>query len=412
MAETVSVTVITANYYPEDTAIGLYTTQFTQYLAEKGYNVNVITGFPYYPQWSVFKDYIDKPSQMEEYLGKIRILRYRQYVPGKVTFAGRIKMMLSFLYGAMKNVPKVQNSDIVICIVPFTISILPAIRLKKRHNAKLWIHIQDFEFDLAFQSGILKDNIFITPLKNLIYRFEKKWLLKADVLSSISFSMLKKITEKTQNTNPYLMPNWVSAEKINPEKAKNHPYINQNSFTMLYSGNVGEKQDWNTLVNLCSMMQAKNEAGIDIVIVGDGGYMPTLKKLLAGYSFVTFYPPVAYEELSDLLCSASLHFLFQKTDVLDSIMPSKLLGMMASAKPSIITGNENSEVAEIINQSKGGYYFCQAESNQLYDTVLKFKNDKDFTEKTGNNAREFIIGRFSENTILNGLDEKIKAILA
>lgn len=411
MAKKVSVTVITANYYPEDTAIGLYTTQFTQYLANNGYQVNIITGFPYYPQWSVFKSHANKPSFMEESLEDIHIIRYKQYVPQKVNFPGRITMMLSFLYGAMKNMKKIEKPDLIICIVPFTLSIIPAIALQKKHKAKLWIHIQDFEFDLAFQSGILKDNIFIKPFKNLVYGFEKKWLLKADVLSSISYSMLKKITEKTNNKQPYLMPNWVSADKIDPRIAKNHTYINPNSFTMLYSGNVGEKQDWNTLADLCRMIAAKNEQGIEIIIVGDGGYMPTLKKLLADYSFVTFYPPVAYNELSDLLCSASLHFLFQKTDVLDSIMPSKLLGMMASAKPSIVTGNENSEVAEILNQSKGGYYFSNADSNELYNTILALKNNNTHAAEIGNNARNFIISRFSEEVILREFDKKIKTIL-
>ena len=40
-----NITVIGINYYPEDSAIGLYTTQKVEALASKGHSVTVITGF-------------------------------------------------------------------------------------------------------------------------------------------------------------------------------------------------------------------------------------------------------------------------------------------------------------------------------------------------------------------------------
>ena len=52
-----NITVIGINYYPEDSAIGLYTTQKAEALASKGHNVTVITGFPYYPAWKIKDEY-------------------------------------------------------------------------------------------------------------------------------------------------------------------------------------------------------------------------------------------------------------------------------------------------------------------------------------------------------------------
>jgi glycosyltransferase involved in cell wall biosynthesis len=51
---------------------------------------------------------------------------------------------------------------------------------------------------------------------------------------------------------------------------------------------------------------------IEIVIVGDGAYMQKLKAKLKALSFIKFYEPVPYDELNNLLCSANVHFLFQK----------------------------------------------------------------------------------------------------
>ena len=51
------ITIITANYYPEETAIGLYTTQFSEYLNTNNFEITILTGFPYYPKWEIPKDY-------------------------------------------------------------------------------------------------------------------------------------------------------------------------------------------------------------------------------------------------------------------------------------------------------------------------------------------------------------------
>ena len=51
------ITIIGINYYPEDTAIGLYTSQLSNFYNDIGMEVNVITGFPYYPSWRIRSDY-------------------------------------------------------------------------------------------------------------------------------------------------------------------------------------------------------------------------------------------------------------------------------------------------------------------------------------------------------------------
>jgi colanic acid biosynthesis glycosyl transferase WcaI len=405
------ITIITAFFYPEDTAIGLYTTQFSKFLSEIGYEVKIITGFPNYPQWKIREEYSNLPSFYIENMDDIEIIRYKQYVPEKVTFKGRILMMLSLFYGTLRNLNKIKETDLVICIVPFTISILPALLLSKLKKAKLWVHVQDFEFDLALDSGIINNKSYLSKIVNsIIILFERKMLNASNIVSSISFSMLSKIKEKSCHKEPYYFPNWVSFSKINPEISSKHPLINSRKFTLLYSGNIGEKQDWAFLEKLCEIINP--DENIEIVIVGDGGFKDTLKLRLESYIFVKFFDPVPYEELNDLLCSADVHFLFQKTDVINTIMPSKILGMMASNKPSIISGNKDSEVLTIVNQSKGGFYFSENNILLVYETIILLKNDPIISKSTGDNARSYIISKFAENKILDDFQNKIKAVLS
>jgi colanic acid biosynthesis glycosyl transferase WcaI len=277
-------------------------------------------------------------------------------------------------------------------------------------KAKFWVHVQDFEFDLALDSGVVKhSNFFFKFFKKTLSFFESKMLNSADIVSSISNSMLKKVKEKSHHTNPFYFPNWVSSDKINPSISSKHKIVSPNMFTVLYSGNIGEKQNWLFLENLCELV--KETDAIEIIIVGDGAYKNNLKKQLEKFNFVKFFDPVPYEELNDLLCSVDVHFLFQKNEVIDTVMPSKLLAMMASAKPSIISGNKESEVAFIINESKGGYYFSDDNVLSVYNQIIDLKKSPEMGLEIGNKARSYVLNRFSSNKVLNDFNDKLLSVL-
>ncbi len=405
-----AITIITPFYYPEDTAIGLYTTQFSEYLVKKDYKVTVITGFPNYPEWKIHASYSQLPHYYTEEFNGIEIIRYKQYVPKTVNFKGRVLLMMTLFYGIFRNLSKIKKTDLVVCVLPFSVNIIPSWFLSKKRKAKLWVHVQDFEFDLVLDSGVVKNNNLLFKIfKKTLLFFERKMLNSADIVSSISFSMLDKVRLKSKHQEPFYFPNWVSSEKINPNTSSKHSLIPAEQFTLLYSGNIGEKQNWPFLEDLCRQISASD--GIKIVVVGDGSYKNKLKEQLRQHAFVTFSDPVPYEELNDLLCSADVHFLFQKNEVVDTVMPSKILAMMASAKPSIITGNKSSEVASIINQSEGGFYFSDDKVQTVYEKLLELKGNPSLCEQTGAKARTYVLEKFSEEMILEKFCAKIEEIV-
>ena len=148
-----NITLIGINFYPEDSAIGLYSTQMAEYL-DHSHEISVITGFPYYPEWEIREEYKEKTNYLIEQKNDIKIYRYKQYVPKNPTFKNRVFHLLDFTFGSIRNVLKIKKCDLVICVVPFTSSIALGLLLAKLRGAKVWVHIQDFEFDAAVESGL------------------------------------------------------------------------------------------------------------------------------------------------------------------------------------------------------------------------------------------------------------------
>jgi len=390
------ITIIGINYYPEDSAIGLYTTQKAEYLLNQGFDVTVITGFPYYPQWKIREDYKYKPYLIKESINGVTVLRSKQYVPNNPTFSKRIIHLLSFTFGNFINLFKVTKPDIVISVVPFTTSVLLGWFLKLRYKSKLWVHIQDFEFDAAIDSGLLNGNakrIF----KSLLW-MEKKLLNKADVVSTISHGMIKKLNSKSR-TKSYYLTNWIDVSLFDLKENKIHPYLQSKKFKILYSGNIGAKQDWNFFIDFVN--QLKNMDNIEVVVVGEGAEKDKVVSALQEFQFIKHYNLVPFEELPALLSSADLHVLFQKTDVIDTVMPSKLLGMMASGKPSIVTGNMKSEVATVLAESSGGYYFEAKSLQEIIDCVNILSEDENLCKTMGANAKKYVQEKFSQQEVLD-----------
>ena len=328
------------------------------------------------------------------------IIRYKQYVPKKPTFFKRIIHLTDFTFGSFVNLYKIKKSDLVISIVPFTSSILLGYIQKKRFKTPLWVHIQDFEFDAALQTGMgKKKNVVFSMLFKL-----EKWLFsKADITSTISQSMLKRLSEKTQ-TEQFFLPNWIDENAINPSNHNQlHPYLSSKKTKVLYSGNIGDKQDWEVFIKFCHDLDNDK---FEIIVVGDGSKKTWLLEKIKSLENVNYYPPVPYKDLSNLLCSADIHVLFQKPEVLDTVMPSKVLGMMASAKPSILIGNRESEVKTILEISNGGLYYSKYSGRLIDDMNMLIKNN-DLCNSMGNNARDYVIENFSKKTILSNMVEKL-----
>jgi len=377
------------NYAPELTGIGKYTGEMASWLAKNGHTVEVITGMPYYPQWKVSSTY-KKRWWHKEYVDGVKVYRCPLYVPGKVSSAKRILHEFSFVLSTLPVwITKLfsQKYDVVISVSPpFHLGALPLLYSRIRRT-KIVTHIQDLQVDVAKELRMINNRRLLSTM----FAMEKMILKGSSAVSSISKGLLRKIKEKgIAASNCLLFPNWVDETIIQPiakEKSLRSEFgLTQEDKVILYSGNLGEKQGLENIIEAAKSF--REDASVKFVIVGSGGGEIKLKEMVreANLDNIYFHPLVSYEKLPALLAMADLHLVLQKKNATDLVMPSKLTSILAAGGCPLVTASEGSTLYKLIRQNEMGivvepddsYKLTQAIRFALQGSLEKFRHNARF----------------------------------
>lgn len=398
------------NYWPELTGIGKYTGELANWLAEAGHEVRVVVAPPYYPQWRIAERYANRWSVSAEQAGKPRVYRCPLWVPSRPSGFKRVLHLASF---ALSSFPVMMRQifwkpDVVLAVEPPLFCAPQAWLAARLSRARAWLHIQDFEVDAAFDLGMLQAEW----LRRYVLGFEGFWLCRFDRVSTISGKMLENLAGKGVATDRVIFfPNWVDPEEIHPMEQAS-PFREQlglrpDQFVALYSGNMGEKQGLEVVLDAAAKLQGN--ADIHFVLCGDGAAKARLRKKYDIVQNVTWLPLQPAERLNDLLNLADVHLLPQRGDVADLVMPSKLLGMLASGRPSLATASADTQLGEIVAQC--GVLSPVADAPAFAQALQKLAGDPALRERLGAAGRVIAVKRFSRETVLRQFERELTEAL-
>lgn len=409
------------NFYPELTGVGKYAGEMAAWLSEKGHDVRVITAHPYYPEWKLKSGYKSLFWSREVWCG-VTILRCPILVPKKPTGAKRLLHLFSF---ALSSMPVIiwqifWRPNIILTVEPPIVVSPYALLVAKICGAKSILHIQDFEIDAAFELGILKE-VWIKKIANKI---EKNIMQNFDLVCTISNKMVEKVLIKgVKNDNVILLPNWVSTPKnhyslqnVSNCEQKKEPYrkrlnLPEHDLIALYSGNMGEKQGLEILGQVARkfMKADKSTPRVCFVFCGDGVGRNKLIEQCVDLNYVYFLDLQPAENLADFLAMADIHLLPQRADVADLVMPSKLTGMMASARPILACAKNGTELADTVNRC--GLVVAPEDSQSLYEALVKLLASKQLRLELGLEGQKYAAKFLDMNIILSGFELKLKELL-
>lgn len=401
--------IYSANFAPEPTGIGKYSGEMAWWLAEHGHEVRVVCAPPYYPAWQVDKKYRWPLFRREKWHG-VDVWRTPLWVPKSPSGLTRILHLLSF---AITSFPVMLwqiawRPDVVLTVAPAFMCAPAGLLTAWLCHAKRWLHLQDFEVDVAFSMGLLKGKL----LQRIVLRMERSLLRRFDTVSTISGRMVQRLLSKgVKAGNTRYMPNWVDLSRIKPPKNGNYRAklgVSADSIVVLFSGTLGGKQGLMVIPEAAKLLEARTD--ITFVVCGDGVMKPQLEIAAAGLPNVRFMPLQPSGRVSDLLGMADIHLLPQSPDAADLVLPSKLSGMLASGRPVIATCRQGTEISEIV--SKCGLVVPPENSEELARAITKLADNPESRFLLGRRGRSFAEENFERDAVLNGMFASIESDLA
>jgi colanic acid biosynthesis glycosyl transferase WcaI len=390
--------IYSTNFAPDPTGIGKYSGEMADWLAAGGHKVRAVCAPPYYPMWQLAPSYRRLRYRREKW-GAVDVWRAPIWVPKSPTGLTRVLHLLSF---ALTSFPIMLRQifwapDLVIAVAPAFVCAPTAWLTARLCGAQAWLHMQDFEVDIAFRMELLRGSL----LQRAILRMERLILRRFDVVSSISGRMAERLLVKgVEQKRIRYFPNWVDTAHIKPTFASGTYRaqfgIAPDAVVVLFSGTLGGKQGLLVIPEAARLLASRQD--IFFVICGDGVMKRKLESACGDLPNIRLVPLQPFERLGELLCMADIHLLPQSIGAADLVLPSKLSAMLASGRPVIATCLVGTELHGIVSQC--GVVVPPQDSEALARAISGLAEDAETRLELGRLARVYAELQFEREEIL------------
>lgn len=379
-------------------------------LLERGHEVTVVTGLPNYPEGRFFKGYGLFTGPYREKWNGVTIIRMPLLPRGSSDKRMLAINYLSFMLFAALLAPfRLRiGYDVVFCWMASPITqVFPAWIAKKINAAPLVLWVMDLWPDSLSASGQVKNKTIVRITGHFT-----RWLYrKCDLILAQSRSFAPHISKTARTTSDQIvyLPQWEPRMDDATVVDSSIPAL-PDGFRIVFTGNIGNSQDFRTIVAAADLLRdCKN---IHWIIVGDGqAFERTRVKvqalgLEANFHLFGRFPieamPRFYSEADVLLATLRPAEIFSLT------IPTKILSYLAAGVP-LITAIDG-EVADIINESGAGFAVPAGNPQCLADAVYRMtKLPKAERAEMGCAGRQYYLANFDREKLLTQLCDNLQA---
>jgi colanic acid biosynthesis glycosyl transferase WcaI len=292
---------------------------------------------------------------------------------------------LSFVEGLRARPP-----DAVLCMTDPPVIADVAFVLARRFRAPLVVVTQDVFPEVAVALRRL-DN---APLVAALRLATRLYLKRADRIVAIGDTMRERLVAKgAPRERIAVIPNWVDTSAMQPHPRDNGWAREQGldgSFVVMHSGNIGHAQDLDSLIRAATFLRDLDN--LRIVLIGGGARRLELKALARKLEVdqVVFkgYQPRAV--LAESLSAADVHVVGLARGLAGYVVPSRLYGVLAVARPVIAAAEAESETAAVVRETGCGVVVPPARPELLARAIRRAYDGELDLEAMGQRGREYV----------------------
>lgn len=374
-------------------------------LKNRGHQITVLTGLPNYPSGKFYKGYKFFNNKNEIWNG-IKIYRTK-LVPrhsGSPFFL--ILNYLSFaLFSTLKIFLIKEKFDniIVYQLSPGTVG-FPAIAARIKYKAPLSFYIQDiWPESLSDAGGISSKNLLklIDKMMNIFYKYSDQIIVQSE--GFINFLVTKGVP---RNKLVYI-PNTVESFYKPVEILKEYKNQMPDGFNLLFAGNIGVAQDFESIINAAEILKKKG-LKINWVIIGDGRAKDLAVKKIFNLNLTSSFYFLGSKKSNEMpyyfTCADILLVSLKKSTIFSLTIPSKIQSYLACRKP--IIANIDGIGASIINDSNAGLSSPSGNYiNLAHNIEIIYNKSIPEREQLGLNGYNYYLKHYERKIIYDKLEK-------
>ena len=368
-------------------------------LVKKGHDVHVYCSRKSYNGSSTYMPY--------EEIDGVKVRRLRAFGFGRTSFLLKIVDYLSFYLSLTFCLLFSKADRVVTLTTPPFIGLLVKITCGFKKTLRVcWI--MDLYPDVMESYGTLKRKSWFYKILQKVASFELKGAHAVICLGEDMKDKVRKYVK--QDRNLYTVPLWgdnsLAKWPLNkPNSLRTKRQWSRDEIVIMYSGNMGLGHLFEEFLNAVKL--TKENKSIRWVFSGGGKNRFLIEDFIAQNKDCNIelmsYVPI--ENLNEHLCSADIHLASLSSEWSGCMVPSKLQGIFAVAKPVIFVGDKENSLYQWIQEASAGWCFQPGEELGLF--LEELCGEKERVIKAGNNAYAFSKNRFSLEMNTNTISEII-----
>lgn len=187
------------------------------------------------------------------------------------------------------------------------------------------------------------------------------------------------------------IPVWSRRDEVYPVDHEANPLRKSleldDKFVAMYSGNLGLAHSFDEFLEAARRLRERQ----DIVFLFAGGG-PRVAELQAvrdreGLTNIRFLDYVPREELHRSLSVADVHLISMRPEMTGIVVPGKLYGVMAAARPALFVGPAHCETADTIRRAGCGYTVAPGDAEGVVQALTRLASDLNLARQMGHKGR-------------------------
>jgi glycosyltransferase involved in cell wall biosynthesis len=239
-------------------------------------------------------------------------------------------------------------------------------------------------------------------------------LRRADRVVAIGETMRSRLEDKgVEAARIRVIPNWVDTEAVQPaprdnEWARERDLVGR--FVAMHFGNLGFAHDLDTLVDAAASLRGLD---VRVVIVGRGAREDDLRRRAREIEAdnVVFLPWQERELASLCLASADVHVVALSRGLAGYVVPSRLYGVLAAARPALVAAEEASEPAALARETQAGIVIPPGDPQALAAAIRAACDGQYDLDAMGRRGRDYVVREASRESALARYRELLAEVL-